>query len=195
MTNIIAGGFDHITKAQRAVERLRQAGVTAENLCEFRVNPAGEHGRMAIGGDHDKSAGAVHAEDGATKGAAIGAAIGIAAGVAATPFVGPAAIAVGAGAGGYAGSLVGSLGEVSGEVQPDRTTVRPAEALVAVNVGGGTVDDSEVVKIFEECGAQQIERAQGQWENGQWADFDPVIAPQLVGGKDSRKDLRPSAGR
>lgn len=195
MTTIIAGGFDHITKAQAAIERLRQAGVLPDNLCEFRVNPAGEHDRTPIGGDHDKSAGAIHAENGATKGAAIGAAIGIAAGVAATPFVGPAAIAAGAGVGGYTGSLVGSLGEVSQEAQPDRTFVRPAEALVAVNVGVGTVQGTEVVRIFEECGAQQIERAQGEWENGEWADFDPVRPPQLIGGSDSREDLRPSAGR
>jgi hypothetical protein len=195
MTTIIAGGFDHISKAQVAIERLGHAGVSRDNFCEFRVNPAGEHDQTSIGGDHDKSLGAKHAEDGATKGAAIGAAIGTAAGVAATPFVGPAAIVAGAGAGGYAGSLVGSLGGISDEAQPDRTVVRPAEALVAVNVGAGTVKAEEVVRIFEAAGAQQIERAEGKWANGEWADFDPVRAPLLVGGGDSRKDLRPTAGR
>jgi len=187
MTTIIAGGFDVYSKTQAAVERLRAAGIADENLCEFRVNPPGEHDRTPIGGDHQESAGAQHAESGAAKGGMIGAVVGAAAGVAATPLLGPAGIVAGAGVGGYTGSLVGSLSEVSSESQPDNEEVRPAEALVAVNVGGGTVSADGVILIFEECGARQIERADGVWTNGAWADFDPVRPPHLIGGKDYRE--------
>jgi hypothetical protein len=190
MTTIIAGGFDHISKAEDAIARLRAAGINDEYICQFRVNPAGEHQGQPFGGDHDKSAGAIHADDGATKGAAIGAAVGVAVGVIATPFIGPAGIAAGAGVGGYTGSLVGSLGEVSSEAQPDHSWVRPAEAMVAVNVEGSSLSGDAIAQVFEDSGAHQVERAQGEWANGEWADFDPVSPPNLIGGKDFREHQR-----
>ena len=186
MATIIAGGFDVYSKTQAALQRLREAGVPEANLCEFRINPAGEHDQTPIGGDRDASLGAKDAEEGAGKGVAIGAALGVAAGLAATPVIGPAAIVAAAGVGGYAGSLLGSLGEVSSESQPDEAEVRPAEAMVAVNIDAGTVSSEEIVRIFEECGAHQIEQAKGTWANGEWTDFDPVSRPQLIGGKDHR---------
>jgi len=187
MTTIIAGGFDVYSKTQEAIGRLRAAGVLEENLCEFRVNPPGEHDRLAMGGDHHASQGAKTAGIGATTGAAIGAAAGVAAGIAALPVAGPAAIMAGAGVGGYTGSLVGGMKSRDGEAQPDHTDVRPAEALVAVNVGAGTVAEEDVIAIFETCGAHQIERAEGVWENGAWADFDAVRPPNLIGGSDQRE--------
>ncbi len=187
MTTIIAGGFDVYSKTQAALQRLREAGVAEDNLCEFRVNPAGEHDQTPIGGDRDESPGAEHAEGGAVKGAALGAALGTAAGVAATPFIGPAGIVAGAGVGGYTGSLLGSLGEVNREAQPDTEDVRPAEALVAVNIDAGSVPADAVVRILEECGARQIEEAQGTWADGEWADFNPVNRPHLIGGADYRE--------
>ena len=43
MATIIAGGFDVVTDADAAVERLKRAGVRDEDMCSFRINPAGEH--------------------------------------------------------------------------------------------------------------------------------------------------------
>lgn len=187
MATIIAGGFDVVTDADAAMERLREAGVRTDDLCTFRVNPAGEHHNLPAGGDHDASPGAKEAGKGAGKGAAIGAAAGVAAGAAATPFVGPVGIAAGAAAGAYAGSLVGALRQMDKEPQPGHETVRPAETLIAVNVDAGTPAPDEVVRIFEECNARQVERTAGRWENGEWADFDPTSPPQLVGGRDARE--------
>lgn len=187
MTTIIAGGFDVYSKTQAAIERLLAAGVLRENLCEFRINPPGEHDRLMKGGDREESPGAKHVDAGATKGATIGAVIGTVAGVAATPLMGPAGIIAGAGVGGYTGSLVGGMGSTSNEVQPDHEDVRPAEAMVAVNIDAGSIAADDVIRIFEECGAQQVERAQGTWANGEWADFDPVSRPQLIGGHDYRE--------
>jgi hypothetical protein len=187
MATIIAGGFDVYSKTQEAIGRLRAAGVLEQDLCEFRVNPPGEHDRLAMGGDHHASQGAKSAGAGATTGAAIGAAAGVAVGIAAMPVAGPAGIIAGAGVGTYTGSLVGGMASRSSEPQPDHTDVRPAEALVAVNVSAGTVAEEEVIRIFEECGAHQVERAEGLWENGAWADFDAVSPPQLIGGSDQRE--------
>src|SRR5512134_2507185 len=119
MATIIAGGFDAYSKTQEALARLRAAGIADEFVCEFRVNPPGEHDQTPIGGDRMESPGAKHADEGAGKGAGVGAVIGAAAGVAATPFLGPAGIAAGAGVGGYTGSLIGSMNETGKEGTPD----------------------------------------------------------------------------
>ena len=187
MATIIAGGFDVVTDADAAVERLRQAGVRTEDLCTFRVNPAGEHHNLPAGGDHGASLGAKEAGKGAGKGTAIGTAAGLAAGAAATPFVGPVGLAAGAAAGAYAGSLVGALREMNKEPQPGPETVRPAETLIAVNVEPGMPAADDVARIFEECNARQVERTEGRWENGEWADFDPTSPPHLIGGRDARE--------
>jgi hypothetical protein len=185
MATIIAAGFENYAQLQAARARLAEAGVNPEYICEFHVNPPGMHDRTAIGGDHASSEGAHHAGGGATKGAAVGAAVGTAAGIAATPLLGPAGIVAGAGVGAYTGSLIGGMkGGVDHEAQPDTTVVRPAEALVAVNVEGAGIDSERIVRMFEECGAWQIESAQGLWQDGEWADFDPVAPPHLVGGRD-----------
>ena len=49
--------------------------------------------------------------------------------------------------------------------------------------GAGTPEDA-IVRAFEEAGAWQIERTEGRWENGEWADFDPLSVPHLIGGRD-----------
>lgn len=184
MTTIIAGGFDNVADADAALARLKQSGVRPGDVCTFHVNPAGEHQNLAGGGDRAKSPGAKHAQTGAGKGAAVGGALGAAAAVATTPFLGPAGIAAGAAAGAYAGSMVGALGGMDKEAQPGHEDVRPAETLVAVNVASGTPSADEVIRLFEQCRARQVERTEGRWENGAWADFDPLTPPQLMGGRD-----------
>jgi len=200
MTTIIAGGFDHYSKAEAARARLLAAGVAEADMCDFRVNPPGEHDALPIGGDHDKSLGMKTAQQGAGAGVAVGATIGTVAGVAATPLIGPAGIVAGAAAGAYTGSLLGSLRKTEHETQPDHTWVRPAEAMLAVNAGAGSVPVEDIVRIFEECGASQVEQADGSWQDGEWADFDPVAPPQLIGGTDLRDagspaGTGPQAGR
>jgi hypothetical protein len=185
MATIIAAGFETYVEAQEALQRLAAAGIDREHLCEFRVNPPGMHDETPIGGDRHESPGAQNADSGATKGAAVGAAVGTAAGVAITPFLGPAGIVAGAGVGAYTGSLVGGMKKGVDETpQPDHTVLRPAEALIAVNVDGAGVPEDAVVRAFEEAGAWQIERTEGRWENGEWADFDPLAPPHLIGGRD-----------
>ena len=190
MTTIIAGGFQVHDDAETAVRRLGEAGVDDDNLCSFRVNPPGEHSNLAIGGDRHESPGATKAGGGAAIGAAIGAAAGAAAGVAASPALGPVAIAGGAGVGAYTGALIGALGAM--DERTHRNEIRPAETLVAVNVDAAKVADARIVEIFEECHAQQIERAEGTWANGEWADFDPVSRPHLIHPQPD-SDTRPPA--
>lgn len=185
MATIIAGGFETYVDSQAACARLAEHGVPSDAICEFRINPPGMHDRTPIGGDRMESPGAHKADSGASKGAAVGAVVGTAAGIAATPLMGPAGIVAGAGVGAYTGSLVGGLKSgVDSEAQPDSTRVRPAEAMVAVNADAAGMAEADLIRLFEDCGAWQVERSQGRWENGQWADFDPVSPPELIGGRD-----------
>ena len=147
------------------------------------------HDRTAVGGDRDASPGAKHEGGNAAKGAAIGAAAGLAAGAAMTPFLGPAAIAAGIGVGAYTASLVGGLKGTDNEPQPGHEDLRPAEMLVAVSLAQVGVDEETLTRIFEDCGAWQVERAEGTWSDGVWADFDPATRPHLIGGRD-RNDTR-----
>ena len=196
MAIIIAAGFETIVEAQDALERLSRAGVNSEYLCEFGVNPPGMHDKTSIGGDRDESPGAEKVDSGATKGAAVGAAVGTAAGIAITPLLGPAGIVAGAGVGAYTGSLVGGMKKGVDETpQPDHTILRPAEALIAVNVDGAGTSEDAIVRAFEEAGAWQIERTEGRWENGEWADFDPLSAPHLIGGRDPEAGAGAPASR
>ena len=186
MTTIIAGGFTTHDGAQDAYRRLLDAGASEDNLCTFRVNPPGAHDETPIGGDRDESPGATKADGGAVKGAAIGSIAGAAAGAVASTVLGPLAIAGGAGVGAYTGALVGALGAMDKKTHRDE--IRPAENLVAVNVGSGDISAEQAIAIFEQCEATQVERAEGTWTAGEWSDFDPVAPPQLV-----RPTQQPSA--
>jgi len=44
--------------------------------------------------------------------------------------------------------------------------LRPAETLVAANANAGPLSEDELIALFEECGAQQVERTEGTWANG-----------------------------
>ena len=73
---------------------------------------------------------------------------------------------------------------VGGDRAESPGSLRPAEAMVAVNVEGAGIAEDEIIRVFEQAGAWQIERTDGRWENGEWKDFDPVAPPQLIGGRD-----------
>ncbi len=191
MSTIIAGGFENIEYGNRALQRLTEAGVDKEYICTYRVNPPGMHDRTPIGGDRSASPGTRHEHGNAAKGAAIGAAAGLAAGAAMTPFLGLAGVVAGIGVGAYTASLVGGLKGTDKEPQPGHEDFRPAEMLVAVNADAAGVDEVTLTRIFEESGAWQVERAEGRWADGVWADFDPATRPYLVGGRD-RNDTRPA---
>ena len=199
MTPIIAGRFEQGAQAEAAVAALCHAGFDAADVTTFFVNPAGQHATYPIGGDRDASPGAKHAHTGALKGAAVGTAVGVGVGVAVSPLMGPAAIVAGAGAGAYAGSLVGALGKMEEKpaaAKPDEHVVEPAATVAAPrDTDTASVRSSGIfvavravefakrvaaVNVLRAKGAQDIERADGTWQAGQWIDFDPLKPPLLV---------------
>jgi hypothetical protein len=197
MTPIIAGRFEQEAQAEAAVAALRRGGFDADDVTVFFVNPAGQHATYPIGGDRDASPGAKHAYSGALKSVAVGTAVGVGVGLAASPALGPVAVVAGAGVGAYAGSLVGALGnmeEKPASAKPDEQVVEQV-ATTDARLDTAWVRSSGIfvavralafpkrvaaVNVLRAEGAQDIERADGTWQAGQWIDFDPLKPPLLV---------------
>lgn len=189
MSTIIAGRFDTHEKAQEACASLQDAGFGQDAISLFFVNPHGQHDIYPIGGDEPASPGSEDSGRGALAGGGIGAAAGVAVGIAAAPVVGPVGAVVGAGIGAYTGSLVGAMkktdkesevGELADEtpLKEEQLTERQAGMHVAVKVTGD--NRQEAVTVLRGHGAQELEEAQGELQNGEWVNFDPREAVKLL---------------
>ena len=176
MTTIIAGMFDTVDKAEGAMGKLRNAEFGEEDVCSFANNPPGQHATFPIGGDENEDPGATHAHTDAGKGAAVGLGTGAAIGAV---VAGPPGAAVGAGVGAYIGSLVGALHGLEGRGTQAEPMRRPAGIVVAVRIEGGK-DARSAIATLRTQGAMHIEKADGQWRDGKWIDFDPVSAPVIL---------------
>ena len=178
MSEIVAGVFDDEQTATSVARDLRDAGFEAADLDQFSLRPPGQHQGLPTGGDEPADEKAKGGDSGAAKGAAIGTAVGAVAGLAATPILGPVAVAGGAAAGAYAGSLAGAVRRMGDDEHP-APQPRPAGVMVAVHAESSEEQD-RAVAVLHDHGARMIERADGAWRNGKWADFDPVRPPQVV---------------
>ncbi len=180
MSTIIAGLYGHLAPAEEAISHLQHAGVSPTDITMFALNSPGQHDRYPIGGDSDESPGARQADSGATAGAVLGGVAGIAAGAVAAAAVGPLAIPLVAGVGAYTGSLVGGLNATDDGPIREEEYLRTAGTMVAVNASSSDVAVETIARILKESGALEVERAEGQWANGAWSDFDPLRPPQRV---------------
>ena len=178
MTTIIAGMFDTVHKADDAMGKLLGAEFGAKDVCTFANNPPGQHDTFPIGGDEDKDPGSTHAEGDAGKGAAVGLGTGAAIGAV---VGGPPGAAVGAGIGAYLGSLTGALHGMKGRGTEENPVRRPAGIVIAVKIESSKAEQC-AISILQTCGAIHVEKAEGQWSDGNWIDFDPLSAPDIVHG-------------
>jgi hypothetical protein len=177
MSHIVAGNFASKTQADSAIEALRSAGIEADHICTFGINPPGQHATYPIGGDEYVSPGATGAGSSALTGAAIGGAIGLGAGIAALPIAGPVGVVGGAGIGAYVGSLAGALktmGEDEENGLPrEADAARPAGVLVAVETPLA-LERAFAADLLRQRGARDVEETEGTWRDGTWVDFDPT---------------------
>lgn len=188
MSTIIAGRFETFDRAETTASRLMAQGVRQDDLTMFYVNPPGQHGTYPIGGDEAVDPAARKAGPGAGRGIVIGAAIGFAIGIclvaaarawfataAPQPWVLVLVMAFATGLGAYAGSLMGALAKTDARSGP----VRHAGVLLAAHVSADNT--SLVANELRRNGAQDVERAEGQWRGGRWEDFDPLRPPVPAG--------------
>ncbi len=196
---IIAGRFGTTSEAE-AVAQSMHAFIDAKDICIFHNNAPGQHGTTMFG---DQAAEHQHAADNAKKlhaarpepsnevaedaaeqvehaeGSAMAAAAvaGVAAGVlavAAGPVVALAAVGVAAYTGSLAGALEGGVDERDGSA-----AMRQGGVMIAVHIVHAA-DQARVVQTLKAAGAADIEQADGKWQDGDWVDFDPLAAPELV---------------
>lgn len=181
MTTIIAGMFQTMGKAEGAVAALKQGEFGEGDVYTFANNPPGQHDAFPIGGDEDEDPGARHADTDAGKGAAVGVGTGAAIGAV---VAGPPGAAVGAGIGAYVGSLVGALHGMEGRGTKEDPVRRPAGIVVAVRIESGQAEQSAIATLRTQ-GAIHVEKADGEWRDGQWIDFNPVSAPVILHARTS----------
>lgn len=202
MSTIIAGRFDTFDRAETAAARLRAKGLDNKDLNLFYVNPAGQHATFPIGGDQAVDPAARHTGKGAGRGLLIGAVAGAAVGVciAAAMRAGftdplPAwvyvlVLAIATGLGAYGGSLMGALSMTNAGRRDPRTgevRMRHAGVLLAAHVS--PANSALVANELRQGGAEDVERAEGQWRDGRWEDFDPLAAPVPAGPLMGEEDV------
>jgi hypothetical protein len=182
MSLIVAARFTTFPTAEEAAQKLFNAGFVEEDVTLFFVNPRGQHARYPIGGDTDTDAAAKDAPKGAGLGVTIGAVAGAVVGVGIfAAFSAPLIVSlIAAGVGAYVGSLVGAMSLTrqkgkTGHGSPLHEETRDSGVLVAVHVSPDNQFDA--ARVWREAGGVAIERASGRWQQGRWADFDPLKTP------------------
>jgi hypothetical protein len=179
MSKIIAARFRDLAGAQAVLNALPGQGFDRSEFQSFYVNPEGQHDLHRTGGDVHSDEGAKQADEGAVRGAVIGGCLGLLAGIALHVFLDNLiAVLAGAALGAYVGSLVGALSKLrSGSLRKataEHPVERPAGQMVAIQVDRpGT--ESRAIETLQRYGAHEIQRAEGEWQAGNWKDFDPRI--------------------
>ncbi|HZZ12686.1 MAG TPA: hypothetical protein VFE79_18530 [Paraburkholderia sp.] len=182
MSLIVAARFTTFPAAEEAAQKLFNAGFVEEDVTLFFVNPRGQHARYPIGGDTGTDANAKEAPKGAGLGVTIGAVAGAVVGVGIfAAFSAPIIVSlIAAGVGAYVGSLAGAMmatreGGKAGHRTPFHEETRDSGVLVAVHVSPDNQFDA--ARVLREAGGVSVERATGRWQQGRWADFDPLKQP------------------
>lgn len=180
MQTIIAGRFEQQDSSSHAVEELARAGFPREHISSFYLNPPGRHDTFPIGGDVAESKGAEDAGAGIAGGAVAGGALGAAVGAVTTPVTGPLGAVLGGLVGAHIGNTAGAMGAMHDDTDQGED---PPKRRWGMMVAVGVEDEEQVEQaeqILRDLGADDIERAVGNIENGDWQDFNPISSPHFV---------------
>lgn len=176
MSHIVAARFDRSIDADAAVADLEKEGFNDSEIESFYVSPPGQHGKYPIGGDSKSDAGARFGGTGALIGAIIGAGVGLALGSLASMEYGFVAIILAIGLGAYVGSFIGAMVKMRHGGRREATPEHPVEPragrMIAVNVDRPQMAD-RAITVLRRHAARELGRAEGEWRNGSWRDFDP----------------------
>ena len=176
MSHIVAGRFERSMDADTALAALPRAGFRSGEYESFYVAPPGQHALHPMGGDAHSDAGARKAGWGSAVGAGVGAALGLLIGAFFAGRYGLIVVLFAAAFGAYFGSFAGGMLRTRGASRSEATPEHPLEAaagrVVAVNVDRAEMQ-GRAIEILRQHGAKDIGRAEGEWRNGSWRDFDP----------------------
>ncbi|AOK31834.1 MULTISPECIES: hypothetical protein [Burkholderia] len=179
MAMIVTGRFTTFDEAEGGARHLYERAFGPQDVSIFFLNPGGQHARFPIGGDVYADTAAKPGGRGAVLGALRGLLIGVIAGMSVYAlglrywFV-PAA---GALAGAYLGAFGGALGRMRGERSEGKGMLEKSETgvILAARVTPATAAAAE--DVLRASGALSIECVEGEWQDGEWRDFDPVRRP------------------
>ena len=192
MATIIAGRVETQQRADDLMAQLQSRGIAASDMQAFYVNPPGQHGTYPIGGDMEADPGTEEAGLGQASGIAAGAAAGLAAGAvagAAIPPLAPIIAVAMAGVGAHVGGMAGALASTRTphEEKEETETKTPDADAVDTRRGGmmlavrvDPANERKVIDVLMAAGVEDLERAQGDWQDGQWVDFDPLAPPHKI---------------
>src|SRR5881394_983284 len=176
MSNIVAGRFERSLDADAALEALHREGFAPAEIDAFAVNPPGQHALLPAGGDVHSDAGARHAGYGAAIGGALGLVVGLVVGSIASLHLGAPALWMIGGVGALVGAFAGVMSHLHDATPRDHTPEHPLEMpagrMIAVCVDRAG-SEPRAVSVLRRNGAREVGRAQGQWRDGGWRDFDP----------------------
>lgn len=179
MAQIIAARFPTFERAEDVAQRLYSNRINTDDVSIFFVTPPGQHATNPSGGDTYADPAAALSGATARWGIMAGAIVGLMVGLVVymvgwrywlVPVIG---LLLGA----YLGSLTGALGGMRGRppAAKEPRPLREAGVMLAAHVDAATAPVA--AQVLRESGAEQIEQADGTWNNGQWEDFDPRIPP------------------
>ena len=174
MDQIIAGRFETKAKADAAAAVIVRY-VDRTDICIFHNNPPGQHGTPSTTATQLANPG-LETDGEAAVGTALAA--GLAAGVIGLAG-GPVVALAAAGVGAYTGSLVGAMGGMQDEESHQLPNLRPAGVILAVRIARAS-SEKPVVSDLRTYGAEDIEKADGDWRDGDWVDFNPLQEPHLI---------------
>ncbi len=175
MEQIIAGRFQTKDQADVVADRIARY-VLRSDICIFHNNPQGQHdaARSQIRSEDDP--GSADAPGMAAGGALVAGLAGGAVGL----FGGPTTALAGAAAGAYVGAFAGAMhGMGDNEAATHPMERRPGGVMLSVRIANESIEH-QVIASLREGEARDIERASGTWRDGDWVDYNPVEAPQLI---------------
>ena len=177
MSTIVAGRFERSLDADAALEALRRDGFSQAEIDAFTLMPPGQHALGPMGGgDMHSDAGARHAGIGAAIGGSLGLVVGLVIGSIAALHLGGSALWLIGALGALVGAFAGVMGRLHGASRRDATPRHPVEMpagrMIAVCVDR-VGSEPRAIDVLRQNGARDVGRAQGQWRDGTWRDFDP----------------------
>lgn len=177
MSRIVAGRFDRTLDADAALEALKREGFSRGEVDAFYVGPPGQNAMTDVGGDAPHaSEGSRHGGVAAALGAAIGLVVGLAAGWLGVVNLGRPSVPFAALLGAFVGAFAGALASFHGGRRELASAEHPVEPLggrmiaVCVDRPGS---ERAAVEVLRSNNARDVGRAEGQWRDGGWRDFDP----------------------
>jgi hypothetical protein len=181
----VVGLFDHMNDAYQAVDALKSAGFTRDDISVVSRDANNEYSKY-LNKDQQKSGQGNEAGEGAAAGAGIGAVLGglggflLSIGALAIPGIGPViaagpilatltGAAAGAAAGGIVGALVG-LGIPEEEAHTYAEGIKRGGTLVVVRTRDEMAD--RAASILDRFNPVDINRRSESWKQKNWSRFD-----------------------